>query len=94
MQGTHTLSGPPPVKVVGIGLQTHAGFTFSVLPDAMSEPDSKPQSQPSQDAPDDGTPRRPARSGEGLDSVITRMREQEDQRVQNDPTLGISRNGN
>ena len=58
----------------------------------MSEPDSNPQ--PSQDVPDDGTSRRPARSGEGLESVITRLREQEDQRVQNDPTIGISRGGN
>jgi len=60
----------------------------------MSEPDSKPQSQPSQGVPGDGTPRASARSGEGLDSVMTRLREQEDQRAQNDPTLGISRSGN
>lgn len=59
----------------------------------MSEPDSK-QPQPAQSAPDNGAPRHPARSGEGLDSVITRLREQEDQRVQNDPTIGISRDGN
>jgi hypothetical protein len=57
----------------------------------MNEHDSNPQQQQSQDAPGDGTPRRPARSGEGLDSVITRLREQEDQRVQNDPTIGLSR---
>jgi len=92
MHGPHKLTRPPPVKVVGAGLQTHKGFTFSVLPDAMSEHDSNSQPQSSQDAPDDGTPRRPARSGEGLDSVITRLREQEDQRAQNDPTIGISRN--
>ena len=60
----------------------------------MSQPDSNPHSQPSQDVPDDGISRRPARSGEGLDSVITRLREQEDQRVQNDPTIGLSRTEN
>jgi hypothetical protein len=65
-----------------------------VSADAMSEHDSNSQPQPSQDVPDDGTPRRPARGGEGLDSVITRLREQEDQRAQNDPTIGISRNAN
>lgn len=59
----------------------------------MSQPDSNPQT-PSPDVPDDRAPRRPAGSGEGLDSVMTRLREQEDQRVQNDPTFGISRNGN
>jgi hypothetical protein len=51
--------------------------------------DSQHQQQPA-DAPNGATPRRPARSGEGLESVMTRLREQEDQRVQNDPTLGIS----
>ena len=93
MHPPHTRSRPPPVKVVGLRLQTHDGFTFRVLVDAMSEP-SNNQRQPAQDVPDDGTPRRPAGSGEGLDSVITRLREQEDQRVQNDPTIGISRLGN
>lgn len=51
------------------------------------------QQQQDRDAPNGATPRRPARSGEGLDSVMTRLREQEDQRVQNDPTLGISGGG-
>ena len=60
----------------------------------MTEHDSNSQPRPSGDAPSDGAPRRPARSGEGLESVITRMREQEDQRVQNDPTIGISRSAN
>jgi len=60
----------------------------------MTEHDSNSQPRPSGDALSDGTPRGPARSGEGLESVITRMREQEDQRVQNDPTIGISRSAN
>jgi hypothetical protein len=56
----------------------------------MSEPNSNSQQQQqAEDAPNGATPRRPARSGEGLDSVMTRLREQEDQRVQNDPTIGI-----
>lgn len=93
MHTPHTQSRPTPVKVVGLRLQTHNRFTFTVLIDAMSEPNSNQQQRP-QDVPDDGTPRRPVGSGEGLDSVITRLREQEDQRVQNDPTIGLSRSGN
>lgn len=93
MHPPHKVSRHPPVKGVGLGLQTHHELACRVRVDAMSEPDNN-QQQPARNVSGDGTPRRPAGSGEGLDSVITRLREQEDQRVQNDPTTGISRSGN
>lgn len=65
------------------------------MSDNDPEPQQPQQQQQAGDAPAGAAPkRRPARSGEGLDSVMTRLREQEDQRVQNDPTIGLSGGGN
>ena len=59
--------------------------------DRDPQPQQQQQQQQSGEGPGAAAPqRRPARSGEGLDSVMTRLREQEDQRVQNDPTIGIT----
>jgi len=51
----------------------------------MSDEDT-PQNQQPQEPPHGATARRPPRSGEGMDSVLAHLRQQEAERLQDDPT--------
>lgn len=52
----------------------------------MSQKEDLQTDQPTETSPRGTLGRRAPRSGEGMESVLTHLREQESQRVQDDPT--------
>lgn len=55
-----------------------------------NQDETRQQEHRAQDEPKGAAGRRRPRSGEGMASVLTHLREQESQRVQNDPSNGCT----